>query len=81
MRVVCKPAALLLAQLAGLTGRVPRSEAIASAVADAQVADLMRTAGIIGAMRAGRLRLSFHVSTSEQDADQAAEVLAGHLQS
>jgi selenocysteine lyase/cysteine desulfurase len=30
-------------------------------------------------VRAGRLRLSFHVSTGEEDVDRAAEVLAGHL--
>lgn len=53
--------------------------AIVSVVADEDVPDLMTAAGIVGSVRAGRLRLSFHVSTSEQDADRAAEVLAGHL--
>lgn len=61
---------------------MPSSDsAIVSAVADDQVAGLMEAAGIVGSVRAGRLRLSFHVSTSEQDADRAAEVLAGHLRS
>lgn len=53
--------------------------AIVSAVADDQVAGLMSAAGIVGSVRAGRLRLSFHVSTSQQDADRAATVLRGHL--
>jgi selenocysteine lyase/cysteine desulfurase len=53
--------------------------AIVSAVADAGVPALMRAAGIVGVTRAGRLRLSFHVSTSEQDVDRAIELLSGHL--
>jgi selenocysteine lyase/cysteine desulfurase len=55
--------------------------AIVSAVADDDVPGLMRSAGIVGVTRAGRLRLSFHVSTSEQDVDRAIEVLSGHLRS
>jgi selenocysteine lyase/cysteine desulfurase len=55
--------------------------AIVSAVADDDVPALMRSAGIVGVTRAGRLRLSFHVSTSEQDVDRAIEVLSGHLRS
>lgn len=42
-------------------------------------ASAMRGAAIVGSVRAGRLRLSFHVSTSEQDADVAAEALAAHV--
>jgi selenocysteine lyase/cysteine desulfurase len=55
--------------------------AIVSAVADAEVPALMRSAGIVGVTRAGRLRLSFHVSTSEEDVDRAVDVLSGHLRS
>ena len=55
--------------------------AIVSAIADDEVPALMRAAGIVGVTRAGRLRLSFHVSTSEADVDRAIEVLAGHLRS
>lgn len=55
--------------------------AIVAAVADEEVPALMRSAGIVGVTRAGRLRLSFHVSTSEQDVDTAIEVLSGHLRS
>ncbi|MBA3339470.1 MAG: aminotransferase class V-fold PLP-dependent enzyme [Geodermatophilaceae bacterium] len=72
--------ALGLAQRFRAAVGMPTSiSAIVSAVADEHVAELMKAAGIIGSVRAGRLRLSFHVSTSEQDADQAAEVLAGHV--
>jgi selenocysteine lyase/cysteine desulfurase len=60
-------------------GMAPSNSAIVSAVADAEAPDLMRAANIVGVTRAGRLRLSFHVSTSEQDVDTAIEVLAGHL--
>ena len=53
--------------------------AIVSAGADDAVPDLLRQHGIVAATRAGRLRLSFHVSTRAADVDRAAEVLAGHL--
>jgi selenocysteine lyase/cysteine desulfurase len=53
--------------------------AIFTAIADADVPELMRAAGIIGATRAGRLRLSFHISTRTNDVDTALEALSGHL--
>ena len=53
--------------------------AIVSAVADDAVPELMESARIVGSVRAGRLRLSFHLSTSEADAERAADVLRGHL--
>jgi selenocysteine lyase/cysteine desulfurase len=37
---------------------------------------VMASAGIIAAQRAGRLRLSFHLSTTEADVDRAVEALA-----
>jgi selenocysteine lyase/cysteine desulfurase len=59
---------------------VPASgSAIVAARADDQVPELLGRAGIVAATRAGRLRLSFHVSTTEEDVDRAADVLAGHL--
>ncbi|MBA3367564.1 MAG: aminotransferase class V-fold PLP-dependent enzyme [Geodermatophilaceae bacterium] len=61
------------------TGLPSSDSAIVSVLADDLVPDLMSAAGIVGSERAGRLRLSFHVSTSEQDTDRAAAVLAGHL--
>jgi selenocysteine lyase/cysteine desulfurase len=53
--------------------------AIVAARTDEAVPELLRRAGIVAATRAGRLRLSFHVSTSAADVDLAAEVLSGHL--
>jgi len=44
-------------------------------------ADAMAAARITGSARAGRLRLSFHVSTGDQDADLAADVLRRHTTS
>ncbi len=69
----------LAEQFRTAVGMPPSNSAIVSAVSDDRVGDLMKAAGIVGAVRAGRLRLSFHVSTSEQDADRAAEVLAGQV--
>lgn len=37
----------------------------------------MAAAGVIGAVRAGRLRLSFHLSTTDADVDRAVAALAG----
>jgi selenocysteine lyase/cysteine desulfurase len=53
--------------------------AIVSSIGDQEVPDLMRAANIVGVARAGRLRLSFHLSTSEQDVDKAIDALSGHL--
>jgi selenocysteine lyase/cysteine desulfurase len=53
--------------------------AIVSSIGDQEVPDLMRAANIVGVARAGRLRLSFHLSTSEQDVDRAIDALSGHL--
>jgi len=55
------------------------NSAIVSVLADDEAPDLMTAARIMGSVRAGRLRLSFHVSTSQDDADRAGEVLAGHV--
>jgi len=78
----------LHAHALGLAGRfreavgLPSSNsAIVSVLADDAVPDLMAAAGIIGSVRAGRLRLSFHVSTGQDDTERAAEVLAGHVRS
>jgi len=61
-------------------GLPPGDSAIVSAIADPHVPGLMEAARISGSVRAGRLRLAFHISTSEGDAERAAGVLAGHLQ-
>lgn len=53
--------------------------AIVSALADTHVAQLMDQTGIIGSVRANRLRLSFHISTSTHDVDRAVNILSRHL--
>jgi selenocysteine lyase/cysteine desulfurase len=52
---------------------------IVSLAVDDHAARAMHAARIVGSVRAGRLRLSFHVSTSEQDVDHAIEVLRQHV--
>ncbi len=59
---------------------LPRhGSAIVAFEADEQVPELLSRAGIAASNRAGRLRLSFHLSTTEDDVDRAAEALRGHL--
>jgi selenocysteine lyase/cysteine desulfurase len=53
--------------------------AIVAAEADEQVPALLAEHRIVAATRAGRLRLSFHVSTTAGDVEHAAAVLTGHL--
>jgi selenocysteine lyase/cysteine desulfurase len=60
-------------------GMPQSNSAMVSAVADAEVPELMRAARIVGVTRAGRLRLSFHISTTERDVDTTIEALSGHL--
>jgi hypothetical protein len=62
-------------------GLEPGDSAIVSLATDGTAADAMAAARITGSARAGRLRLSFHVSTSDQDADLAADVLRRHVTS
>ena len=62
-------------------GLEPGDSAIVSLATDGAAADAMAAARIKGSARAGRLRLSFHVSTSDQDADLAADVLRRHVTS
>lgn len=60
-------------------GLAPAPSAIVSLAVDDAAATAMHDASIVGALRAGRLRLSFHVSTSEDDVDRAVEVLRPHV--
>ncbi len=62
-------------------GIPPSNSAIVSTIADEDVPGLMRAADIVGASRAGKLRLAFHVSNSAEDVDRAIEVLSGHVRS
>ncbi len=55
--------------------------AIVSLAVHDEAAVAMRAAKVVGAMRAGRLRLSFHLSTSERDVDRAVDVLQGLIAS
>ena len=93
--VAAAPAVQLLAQVGtpslhrhalGLANRFraaiglePADSAIVSLATDGAAADALTAARIKGSARAGRLRLSFHVSTSDQDADLAVDVLRPHL--
>jgi len=52
-----------------------------SLATDGAAADAMAAARIKGSAPASRLRLSFHVSTSDQDAGLAADVLRRHVTS
>ena len=95
--VAAAPAVRLLAQVGtqslhrhalGLANRFragiglePADSAIVSLATDGDAADAMAAARIKASARAGRLRLSFHVSTSDQDADLAADVLRRHVTS
>ncbi|MDT4910589.1 MAG: hypothetical protein QOI69_3830 [Pseudonocardiales bacterium] len=60
-------------------GLPSRGSAIVSLAVDDGAAQAMDAARIMGSVRAGRLRLSFHVSTSEQDVDHAIDVLGRHV--
>jgi selenocysteine lyase/cysteine desulfurase len=62
-------------------GLEPGDSAIVSLATDGAAAEAMAAARIAGSARAGRLRLSFHVSTSDQDADLAADVLRPYITS
>jgi hypothetical protein len=57
----------------------PADSAIVLLATDGAAADAMTAARITGSARADRLRLSFRVSTSDQDADLAADVLRPHV--
>jgi selenocysteine lyase/cysteine desulfurase len=60
-------------------GGPPGDSAIVSLDVTDDAADRLRSAGVTASVRAGRLRLSFHVHNTEDDADRAAEVLEGHV--
>jgi len=60
-------------------GLAPGNSAIVSLPVDEHADDAMRTAGVVASMRAGRLRLSFHLSTSAEDVDRAIDVLIHHV--
>ena len=57
----------------------PGDSAIVSLEVDDSAAAALQSASVIGSMRAGRLRLSFHLSTSEDDVDVAVDALRGRV--
>lgn len=57
----------------------PGDSAIVSLEVDDGAAAALQSASVIGSMRAGRLRLSFHLSTSEDDVDVAVDALRGRV--
>lgn len=61
------------------TGLPVTTSAIVSVAADGEAARRMEEAKVVGSVRAGRLRLSFHVGNTTDDVDRAVEVLAGHV--
>ncbi|MEV6770049.1 aminotransferase class V-fold PLP-dependent enzyme [Nocardia sp. NPDC051030] len=61
---------------AGL-GLAPGNSAIVSFEAAPEAAARLRAAKVIGAMRAGRLRLAVHLNNTEADIDRALDALAG----
>ncbi len=60
-------------------GLEPGNSAIVSLATDDGAAPAMATARIAASARAGRLRLSFHISTSEADVDHAIDTLRPHI--
>jgi selenocysteine lyase/cysteine desulfurase len=60
-------------------GLTSGDSAIVSLATDDEVPALLAEHRIAAAGRAGRLRVSFHVSNDERDADLAARVLSGHV--
>lgn len=61
-------------------GLPPGNSAIVSVAADTGTPRELERAGIIGSVRAGRLRLAFHVNNTMIDADRAADAVTGHVQ-
>jgi selenocysteine lyase/cysteine desulfurase len=60
-------------------GLPPGDSAIVSVATGADTPELLTSAGIVGSTRAGRLRLAFHLYNTADDAERAAEVVAGRL--
>ncbi len=60
---------------AGL-GLPPGDSAIVSVAAPDGTAGLLRRAGVVATVRAGRLRCAFHLTTTGADVDKAVELLA-----
>ncbi|MGI8334609.1 aminotransferase class V-fold PLP-dependent enzyme [Actinomadura scrupuli] len=60
-------------------GLPPGDSAIVSLPVPDGTAELLAERGVVAALRAGRLRCAFHLSTTEADVDRALEALAGRV--
>jgi selenocysteine lyase/cysteine desulfurase len=60
-------------------GVPPGDSAIVSVAASSKVHQQLERAGVVGSIRADRLRLAFHVNNNSHDAERAAEALLGHV--
>ncbi|MFV0459134.1 MAG: aminotransferase class V-fold PLP-dependent enzyme [Actinomycetales bacterium] len=67
------------AAFASHAGVEPVGRAIRSLEADAVVGDLMERAGAVASVRAGRLRLAFHVNNTVEEAAALGSLLRGHV--
>jgi selenocysteine lyase/cysteine desulfurase len=64
-----------------LLGSTASDSAIVSVAVAETAAAALRSAGVAGAMRGGRLRLSFHLCNDQRDVDLVTAALQGHLRS
>lgn len=60
-------------------GQPAGDSAIVSVAVDDSAADALQAADVQGAMRAGRLRLSFHLYNTDADAARVADVVRPYL--
>lgn len=60
-------------------GLPPTDSAIVSVAVDAKAQQVLADAGIVAAMRAGRMRCAFHLSTDAADVDRAVEEIGPYL--
>ena len=57
----------------------PGNSAIVSVVTDSSAAERLERARVVGSVRAGRLRLAFHLYNTTEDVDRVAAAVAGHV--
>lgn len=67
------------AAFAAAAGLAPAGRAVRALGADEQVPHLLARHGIVAAERAGRLRVSFHVNNTEDEAVRVGTLLRGHV--
>ena len=67
------------AAFAAGAGLEPAGRAIRALAADDEVPGLLARHGIVAAERAGRLRVSFHVNNTTEEAERAGRALRGHV--